>query len=129
MNHVAIFIDAHGEITTPPFDGLADPDHPGGPLWNIRHVIDSADPHGIDLPETDGLVAWIDGHAFAKRRSANVVASLLLEDLLCAPLAVVCGPLMITGGTRHHPRALTAEQAEKALARFDIELDTEPAEG
>lgn len=129
MNHAAILITTCGEITMSAFAELAEPDRLSDSLWNIRRLIDSSHPHGINLPRPDGLIGWIDGRAFTRKRDANVVASLLFQELLSAPLAVVRGPLLITGGTRACPRELTAEQARSALTRFHIALNAESTEG
>lgn len=118
----ALLIDSHGEITAPSFQGEADPDHPGGPYWHIRTLIDTAEPGGLSL-EDPCLALWIDGHAFDRRRSVNVSASVLLSELLNSPGTMICGPLLITGGDLEHPEPLTREQAARVAADlFDAEL-------
>lgn len=109
-NDLAILIEPSGEITTPHFEGTAEPDHPGGRLWYIRTFIDSAVPEGVAIPNSDGLVVWTDGYAHYRRRSANMIDSIVVADAFELPLQVVCGPVLITAGSADEPRALTASQ-------------------
>jgi hypothetical protein len=83
---MAILIEPDGEITTPHFAGLAEAHHPGGPLWNIRELIDSAIPSGVEVPNSSGLVFWTDGYAHFRLRSANTIGSIVMADALERPL-------------------------------------------
>lgn len=53
---MAILIGSDGEITTPRFAGRTEPDDPGGRLWYVRELIDSAVHHGVVVPSSSGLV-------------------------------------------------------------------------
>jgi hypothetical protein len=128
MNDVAILFDAHGEITTPDFAGLAKPDHPGGPLWYVRILIDSAVPEGVAVPNSDSLVVWTDGHAHY-RRSVNLVGSVVIADAFELPLQVVCGPVLITGGSAEEPRALGATQLAETFEFLGLEPVSTRVEG
>lgn len=122
---MAILIGSDGEITTPHFAGLTEPDHPGGQLWYVRELIDSAAPHGVDVPSSSSLVFWFDGRAWDRARSVNVIGSIVFADTFDLPLQVVCGPLLITGGSPEVPRALTSAGVGEA---FEF-LGLEPVEG
>ena len=87
---MAIFIEAHGEITTPNFPDLSDADHPGGQLRYISDLIDSVDTIAIAVPNSR-LVVRLDGHAYTRMRDANIVAT--FEDAFDLPILAVCGPL------------------------------------
>lgn len=125
---MAILIESDGEITTPNFVGLAEPDHPGGRLWHVRDLIDSADPRGLKVPGTVELVAWLDERAHVRRLSANMVASFAFADAFDLPLQVICGPLLITGGSPDEPLALTFAQVAEAFEHLGLEADDESAE-
>ena len=126
---MAILIEPDGEITTPDFAGLAEPGHLGGRLWYVRVLIDSAVPEGVAVPNSDNLVVWTDGHAHYHRRSVNVVGSVVVADAFELPLQIVCGPVMITGGSAEEPRALTATQLAKAFEFLGLEPVGTPVEG
>ena len=121
MNHVAILLEPEGEITTPDFAGLAEPDHPGGRLWHVRVLMDSAVPEGVAVPSSDDLVVWTDAHAHYHRRGVNVIGSLVVADAFELPLEVVCGPVLITGGSAEAPRALSAAQLAEAFEFLGLE--------
>jgi hypothetical protein len=119
----AILIEPHGTITTPHFPGEADPDHPGGRYWHIRSLIDTADPGAVELPGPVELTIWIDGHALDRRRSVNTTATFLVWDVFNSIDTLICGPLLITGGTKEHPAPLSREQAHKVASDL---LDIDP---
>ncbi|MBS2966383.1 hypothetical protein KGA66_25300 [Actinocrinis puniceicyclus] len=126
---MTILIGSDGEITTPRFAGLAEPDHPGGQLWHIRELIDSAVPHGVEAPGRSGLVFWFDGLAYGRARSVNVIGSVVVADTFELPLQVVCGPLLITGGSSPEPRALTSAGVREAFEFLDLEPVNQAVEG
>jgi hypothetical protein len=122
MNELmAILIGSEDEITTPHFAGLAESDHPGGQLWHVRTLIDSAIPHGVEVPSSNGLVFWLDGRAYVRTRSVNVIGSVVFADALELPLQVVCGPLLITGGSAEEPQALTSAGVREAFKFIGLE--------
>jgi hypothetical protein len=125
----AILIESDGEISTPHFDGFADGDHPGGPLWYVRGLIDSAAPEGVAIPNSDELVVLTDGHAHYHRRPANVIGSAVVADAFELPLQVVCGAVLITGGSADEPRALTATQLAETLDFLGLEPVSTSVEG
>lgn len=125
----AILIESDGEISTPHFDGLAEADRPGGPLWYVRNLIDSADPEGVTIPNFDELVVWTDGHALDRRRPANVIGSAVVAGAFELPLQAVCGAVLITGGSADEPRALTATQLAEALEFLGLESVSTSVEG
>lgn len=126
---MAILIGSDGEITTPHFAGLAEPDHPGGRLWYIRVLIDSAVPHGVEVPGSSGLVFWFDGRAYDRTRSVNVIGSVIFADAFELPLQVVCGPLLIAGGSPEEPRALTSAGVGEAFEFLGFEPVDEAGDG
>lgn len=126
---IAILIEPDGEITTPYFAGLAGSDHPGGRLWHVRDLIDSAAPDAIETPNSGRLVFWIDGRARTRMRSVNMVASVIFADTLGFPLQALCGSVLITGGSAEEPWALTSAQVAEALGRLDLEPLDADAEG
>lgn len=125
---MAILIEPDGEVTTPNFVGLAEPDHPGGRLWHIRDLIDSADPRGLKVPGSVELVAWLDGRAYVRKRSANMAASFAFADAFSLPLQVICGPMLITCGSPDEPLALTSAQVAEAFEHLGLAADDESAE-
>jgi hypothetical protein len=125
---VAILIEADGEIATLRFAGLAEPDRPGGRLWHIRAHIDSADPRGLELPHSRGLVAWFDGRAHLRMRSVNVIGSVFVTEAFDLPLRMICGPLMITGGSSAEPKALAAAQVADVFELLKLEAGDTAAE-
>lgn len=126
---MAILIGSDGEITTPHFAGLTEPDHPGGRLWYVRELIDSAVPHGVETPVPSGLVFWFDARAWDRVRSVNVIGSVVLADTFELPLQVLCGPLLITGGSPEEPRALTSAGVGEAFEFLGLEPVDEAVEG
>jgi hypothetical protein len=129
MNNVAILLEPDGEVTTPDFAGLAEPNHPGGRLWHVRVLIDSAVPEGAAVPNSADLVVWTDGHAHYRRRSVNLIGSVVVADAFELPLQVVCGPVLITGGSAEAPRALTAAQLAEAFEFLGLEPISTQVEG
>ena len=118
---MAILIETDGEITTPNFPGRADADHPGGRLWYVRDLIDSADPIAVAVPKSR-LVVWLDGHAYTRMRSANLVATFTFADAFDLPIQAICGPLMVTGGSPDQPHPLTPLHVVKAMNRLGLSL-------
>lgn len=129
MSNMAILIEAHGEITTPHFAGLAEKDHPGGPLWYVRVLVDSAVPEGVVVPNSGNLVVWTDGHAHYHRRGVNLLGSVVVADAFELPLQVTCGPVLITGGSAEEPQALTATQMAEAFEFLGLESISSRVEG
>ena len=125
----AILIEPNGEISTPAFAGLARPGHPGGPLWYIRILIDSAVPEGVAVPSFADLVVWTDGHAHYHRRSSNLLGSVVVADAFELELQDVCGPVLITGGTVKEPQALTTARLAEAFEFLGLEPIGTPVEG
>lgn len=125
----AILIEPDGEITTPHFAGVAAPDHPGGWLWYLRGRIDSAAPNAVEVPNSSGLVFWTDGRAFVRMRYANRIGSAVFAHALSLPLQIICGPLLITGGSPEEPQALTAAQVIEAFEHLNLERADEAIEG
>jgi hypothetical protein len=119
---MAIFMDEHGEITTPDFAGLAALDHPGGHLWHVRDLIDSADPCAAEVPNSHGLVMWLDGFAHERRRSANMLAGFVLADAFDSPLPIICGPVMFTGGSIAEPCPMGPREVVRAMNALGLRL-------
>lgn len=124
-DQLAILIDPHGTITAPHFPGEADPDHPGGRYWHIRSLIDTADPGAVDLPGPIELTIWIDGRAFDRRRSVNMTATFLAWDVFNSMDLMICGPLLIAGGTKEHPAPLSQDEVYEVASDL---LGIDPAE-
>ena len=126
---MAILIEADGEITTPGFAGLAKPGHPGGLLWHVRVLIDSAVPEGVAVPRSADLVVWTDGHAHYHRRTSNLLGSVVVADAFELPLQDVCGPVLVTAGTVKAPRALVSAGLIEAFEFLGLEPAGAPIEG
>ena len=128
IDQMAILIGPDSEVPTPNFAGLTESDHPGGRLWHIRDLIDSADPRGFMVPGDTGLVASLDGRAYSRMRSANMVANAVFTDAFSLPFQVIRGPLLFTGGSSGEPKALNAAQLVEAFEHLELEADDKSAE-
>lgn len=115
-DQLAILIEPDGTIRAPHFPGEAEPDHPGGKYWHIRSLIDTADPGATDLAGPIELTIWTDGRALDRRRRVNMTATYLAWDVFDSIEVLICGPLLITSGTKEHPAPLSREQVHKVAS-------------
>ncbi|MBR7827584.1 hypothetical protein KDK95_14795 [Actinospica sp. MGRD01-02] len=79
--------------------------------------------------ETIELVAWVDGYGRRRMRDANVVVSHILASTVGTPLQIICGPVLITGGSPEGPLGLGSTQVVEAFERLGLEVGDEPSAG
>ncbi len=111
-----VLVEPCGAVTAPSVDA-------GDLCVALRAALNSEELSAAALPATRGLVAWTDARALVRLRSPNAKATSLLRGLYCASGVLVCGPLVLTGGTTRRPSPLPAERAVKIAQRL---FGTEP---